>query len=210
MPPHHIINGPNKASLCLALAHGAGAPMDSKFMSEFSEKLGEEGVRIVRFEFPYMNKRRKTGKNRPPDHTPILIDTWYDIINMIGAKNLVIGGKSMGGRIASMLADKARVRGLVCLGYPFHGPGQSINPDRVAHLENIQTPSLICQGTRDVLGNKAEVNDCTLSKAITVQWIEDGDHSFKPRKASGLTESENWQSAIGAIVKFLKTLQETV
>ena len=206
MSPHHIISGPNKASLCLALAHGAGAPMDSQFLSEFSKNIGEQGFRIVRFEFPYMTKQRETGKKQLPDRTPILLDTWHEIIDMMGAKNLVIGGKSMGGRIASMVADKARVQGLVCLGYPFHGPGRSINPDRIAHLENIKTPSLICQGTRDVLGNKIEVNDYTLSKAITLHWLEDGDHSFKPRKSSGLTESENWQSAIGAIIKFLKTL----
>lgn len=206
MPPHHLINGPNKASLCLALAHGAGAPMDSQFMSEFSERLGAEGFRIVRFEFPYMAKRRETGKKGPPDRTPVLINAWHEVIDLIGAKNLVIGGKSMGGRIASMLADKSLVRGLVCLGYPFHGPGKLKNQDRIAHLENIQTPSLICQGARDVLGNKNDVNDYTLSKAITVHWLEDGDHSFKPRKSSGLTEAENWQSAIEAIIKFLKTL----
>ena len=204
--PGFLFDGPKDAEITIALAHGAGALMDSAFMSKFAEKLGAAGFRVARFEFPYMIKRREMGTKRPPDRAPFLLDTWRGVIEDLGADNLVIGGKSMGGRIASMVADKTRVRGLVCLGYPFHGPGQSMNPDRIAHLENIQTPSLICQGTRDSLGNKNDLNDCTLSKAITLHWLEDGDHSFKPRKASGLTESENWKSAIGAIVKFLKIL----
>ena len=206
MQPNLLINGPDKAPFCIALAHGAGAPMDSKFMTEFSEKLATEGFRVVRFEFPYMTKQRASGKKRLPDDTPVLLDTWLEIIEMIGTKKLVIGGKSMGGRIASMLADKAQVCGLVCLGYPFHRPGEAINLNRIAHLENIKTPSLICQGTRDVLGNKIEVSNYILSKAISLHWLEDGDHGFKPRKSSGITEVENWQSAIRAVVRFLENL----
>ena len=110
----------------------------------------------------------------------------------------------MGGRIASLIADEARVQGLVCLGYPFHGQGRPIKSERIAHLEYLETPSLICQGTRDALGNKKEVKKYKLSKAICIHWLEDGDHSFTPRRASGLTEQGNWQNAIEAIIKFLK------
>ena len=154
---HHLINGPKNASLSIAFAHGAGAPMDSKFMTTFSEKLGEEGYRVLRFEFPYMNKQRITSKKMFPDQTPVLIDTWREVIAFLGPENLVIGGKSLGGRIASMVADEARVRGLVCLGYPFHGQGKPVKPERVAHLKDLKTPSLFCQGTRDNLGNKKDV-----------------------------------------------------
>jgi hypothetical protein len=206
MPPYLIMNGPKGASLNIALAHGAGAPMDSMFMTVFSERLAAKGFRVIRFEFPYMIKRRDTGKKTPPDRAIVLIKKWYEIIAMFGAKNIVIGGKSMGGRIASMVADEAQVRGLVCLGYPFHGIGKSINSERIDHLENLQTPSIFCQGTRDVLGNKKDVKNCNLSKAIQLHWLEDGDHSFKPRKASGLTEIGNWQNASEAIIKFLNTL----
>ena len=206
MPPYLLMNGPKDASLYIALAHGAGAPMDSIFMTVFSERLAAEGFRVMRFEFPYMVKRRNTGKKIPPDRATVLIKKWREIITMFEAKNLIIGGKSMGGRIASMVADEAQVRGLVCLGYPFHGVGKSISPERIDHLENLRTPSLFCQGTRDALGNKKDVNNCNLSKAIRLHWLEDGDHSFKPRKTSGLTEIGNCQNASEAIIKFLKTL----
>ena len=206
MPPTLLFDGPKDAALTIALAHGAGAPMDSPFMAEFAERLGGEGFRVARFEFPYMIKRRETGSKRPPDRAPVLLDTWRAVIAELGAGNLVIGGKSMGGRIASMVADETGVRGLVCLGYPFHGPGKPMNPDRLAHLEHLKTPALFCQGTRDTLGSAEDVKGYTLSKAIQLHWLEDGDHGFKPRKVSGLTEAENWQSAIQAIAGFLRRL----
>jgi predicted alpha/beta-hydrolase family hydrolase len=206
MLPHHIINGPKEASLSIALAHGAGAPMDSHFMTSFSESLGAEGFRVLRFEFPYMTKQRITRRKIPPDRTPVLINAWREVIAMMGPENLVIGGKSLGGRMASMIADEARVRGLVCLGYPFHVPGKLIKSERTAHLKHLQTPSLFCQGTRDNLGNKEDVKNYNLSRSIILHWLEDGDHSFKPRKASGLTEYGNWQNAIEKIIKFLRTL----
>jgi predicted alpha/beta-hydrolase family hydrolase len=109
--------------------------------------------------------------------------------------------------IAAEMEDAGTgVRGLVCLGYPFHGPGRPMNPDRLAHLENLKTPALICQGARDTLGNAEDVAGYALSPAISVHWLEDGDHGFKPRQASGLTEDGNWRSAIGAIVRFLGAL----
>ena len=201
-----LFDGPKKAALTVALAHGAGAHMDSPFMTEFAEGLGAVGFRVARFEFPYMTKRRETGSRRPPDRAPVLLEAWRAVIHELGAENLVIGGKSMGGRIASMVADETGVRGLVCLGYPFHGPGKPMNPDRLAHLQHLKTRALFCQGTRDTLGNADEVKDYPLSKAITLNWLEDGDHGFKPRKASDLTEAGNWHSAIRAIAEFLGRL----
>ena len=120
--------------------------------------------------------------------------------------NLVIGGKSMGGRIASLIADAARVKGLVCLGYPFHAPGREPGPNRLEHLEGLETPTLICQGTRDALGTRDEIAGYRLSTNVQLHWLEDGDHSFKPRKASGLTEDETRQNAINAISGFIKGL----
>lgn len=204
--PGLIYNGPKDAALTVALAHGAGAPMDSPFMQAFDEGLAEAGYRAARFEFPYMVDRRDTGIKKPPNRAPVLLDTWKEVIAEIGASSLVIGGKSMGGRIASMLADETGVRGLVALGYPFHGPGKPMNPDRLAHLEGLKTPALFCQGTRDTLGSRDDVDTYTLSKSIAFHWLEDGDHGFKPRKKSGFTEEEHWQSAIGAIVRFLERL----
>ncbi len=198
-----LFNGPEDAPLTVALAHGAGAPMDSPFMAAFAEGLAHAGYRAARFEFPYMAARRETGVKKPPDRAPILLETWRAVIDMLGPATLVIGGKSMGGRIASMVADEAGVRGLVCLGYPFHGPGKPMNPERLAHLEGLKTRALFCQGARDTLGGRDDVETGTLSTSITVHWLEDGDHGFKPRKASGLTETGNWQGALEAIVRFL-------
>ncbi len=201
-----LFDGPRDAKLTVALAHGAGAPMESPFMATFAEGMAHEGFRVARFEFPYMAARRETGIKKPPDRAPVLLETWRAVIDALGPSNLVIGGKSMGGRIASMVADEAGVRGLVCLGYPFHGPGKPMNPERVAHLENLTTPALFCQGTRDTLGSAEDVGAYRLSKAIALYWLDDGDHGFKPRKASGFTETEHWHSAIDAIVRFLKGL----
>ena len=205
--PSLFYNGPQlktgDAPLTVALAHGAGAPMDSPFMEAFAEGLAQAGFRAARFEFPYMVDRRDTGIKKPPNRAPILLDAWRDVIGEIGADTLVIGGKSMGGRIASMVADEMNVRGLVCLGYPFHGPGKPMNPERLAHLEGLKTPALFCQGTRDMLGSFEDVETYTLSNAITMHWLEDGDHGFKPREKSGFTETAHWQSAIAAIIQFL-------
>ena len=112
----------------------------------------------------------------------------------------------MGGRVASLVADDAGVNGLACLGYPFHAPGKEPGPNRLEHLEGLKTPTLICQGTRDTLGTQDEIAGYPLSANIQLHWLEDGDHSFRPRKASGLTEDENWQNAVNAIGTFVKGL----
>jgi predicted alpha/beta-hydrolase family hydrolase len=115
---------------------------------------------------------------------------------------VAIGGKSMGGRMASLVADEAGVRALVCFGYPFHPPGK---PEqlRTAHLAGMRTPTLILQGERDPFGTTADVAGYTLSKAIRVEWLPDGDHSFKPRKASGATEGGNLRQAVESASLFL-------
>jgi uncharacterized protein len=210
--PDFLYDGPDNAKLTIALAHGAGAPMDSLFMQVFAEQLGVNGYRVVRFEFPYMTDRRHTGIKKPPNRAPILIDTWNTVIDHFGPANLIIGGKSMGGRIASMVAAERQQNGtaplgLICLGYPFHPPGKPENL-RVAHLETLSTPTLICQGTRDTLGTKEDAQGYALSDAIRLHWLEDGDHGFKPRKKSGLTEDGNWTSAITAISGFAASLSK--
>jgi predicted alpha/beta-hydrolase family hydrolase len=205
LDPDFLMNGPKRAATTIALAHGAGAPMDSPFMDFFAKGLGERGFRVVRFEYPYMASKRATGNGKPPDREPVLRDTWMKVIEKLGAKGLIIGGKSMGGRIASLVADEAGVAGLVCLGYPFH-PVNKPDKLRVEHLRTIKTPTLILQGERDPFGNREEVAGYKLSKAATVKWIDDGDHSFKPRKASGRTEEQNWIEAIEEITVFLWTL----
>ena len=203
---HLISTGEGGAPLTLVLAHGAGAPMDSPFMETIAEGLAERGLRVVRFEFPYMAARRDDGRKRPPEREPKLLDAWRRVIEELGRRPLAIGGKSLGGRMASLIADEVGATALVCLGYPFHPPGK---PERLrtAHLAALRTPTLIVQGSRDPFGTPEEVRGYTLSPAISLHWAEDGDHSLKPRKASGRSEAQNLDEAADAIAKFLLNLQ---
>ncbi|MDP6603584.1 MAG: alpha/beta hydrolase [Rhodospirillales bacterium] len=207
--PAFLWDGPEGAALTVALAHGAGAPMDSPFMAFFAHGLGARGHRVARFEFPYMTERRASGTRRPPDRAPKLIACWRAVIKELGARNLVIGGKSLGGRIASLVADGTGVRGLLCLGFPFHAPSRSAGA-RIDHLAALATPTLIVQGDRDSLGARADVRDYALSAAVGLHWLADGDHGFKPRKASGRTERENWEEGLEAAAGFLEGLGDAV
>lgn len=200
--PELLRTGPGDAGTVLVLAHGAGAPMDSPFMAAIAAGLASHGVQVVRFEFPYMAKRRE-GKGGPPDREPILRATWAAVVAELGGgRKVFIGGKSMGGRIASMVADELEVRGLVCLGYPFHPPGR-LDKLRVAHLQSLKTPTLIVQGERDPFGTRDEIAGFQLSPAIEVFFSQDGDHSLEPRKRSGRTTEQSWQEAIGKVAAFL-------
>lgn len=203
-----LFDGPEDARWTLTLAHGAGAPMDSPSMTNIARGLGRSGIRVARFEFPYMEARRRTGRRGgAPDREPALRQRWMDVIGELrGASRLAIGGKSMGGRIASLIADESGAHALVCLGYPFHPPGR---PDRLRtkHLATLKTPALILQGTRDPFGSPEEVREYALSPSISLVWIEDGDHSFKPRASSGRTEAGNLDEAIVAVSGFLRNLE---
>ncbi|SDW32724.1 hypothetical protein SAMN05421783_10349 [Thiocapsa roseopersicina] len=206
-----LIDGPADARCHLILAHGAGQGADSSFMSAVAHGLAAAGLRVVRFSFPYMVVSEVEGRRRPPDREPILIETWLRVIAEQRAahgarQRLLIGGKSMGGRIASLIADEAGVDGLVCLGYPFHPPGRP-ERTRVAHLSGLHTPTLICQGERDPFGSREEVADYALSPSIEIVWIPDGEHGFKPRRGSGSTLEQNLITATEAVLSFAARLE---
>lgn len=195
--------GPTKSTLILA--HGAGAPMDSPFMEDMAQRLAARGVAVVRFEFPYMAARREDGRRRPPNPQAQLLACWREIHALVRQQvtgPLAIGGKSMGGRMASLLADELGADALVCLGYPFHAVGKADKP-RVAHLADLKTPTLILQGERDPMGDRLTVAGYSLSEAIRVHWLVAGDHDLKPLKASGLTHEQHLDSAAEAIETFL-------
>ena len=197
-------DGPKRAAHTVILAHGAGTPMDHPSLSAIAEGIAARGIRVLRFEFPYMAARRE-GARRGPDRAPVLMATWRAAIDAAGhPERLVIGGRSMGGRIASMVADEAGVAGLICYGYPFHPPG---TPERLRteHLEHLATPTVIFQGERDPFGSRAEVEGYHLSKAIRVRWMPDGDHALKPRKSSGFTEAAHVTSVVEESVAFVLT-----
>lgn len=197
-----------KSNLTLVLAHGAGAPMDSDFMASLAGLACERGINVVRFEFPYMAQRRDTGKKRPPDRMPVLLECFAEVIQQCGGpEQCVVGGKSMGGRVASMLLTELPLRGGVSLGYPFHPPGK---PDKVRkdHWGQISAPWLIVQGTRDPFGKPEEVSSYGLPESATLRWLDDGDHDFKPRKASGITQQQHWQQAADWVGEFIVGLGE--
>ena len=198
-----LTDGPDAAEQVYVFAHGAGGAMDAPFMNTVARELGERGIRVVRFEFPYMAARRTGGKRGAPDREAVLLKTWREVAAELGGgPRLFIGGKSMGGRMATLVADELQVRGAVIFGYPFHPPGQP-NKLRTAHLENLATPMLVLQGERDVFGARDDVAASRLSPQIRIEWIPEGDHSLKPRAKSGTTERQNLLHAIDTAAAFM-------
>ena len=201
--------GPSDSRSHLLLAHGAGAPMTSSFLEEFAQALAKLGIATTRFEFAYMAARRLDGIKRPPPRIDRLVAEYREIVARLPRVNgqpLFIGGKSMGGRIATLLADElyadGHIAGAVCLGYPFH-PARKPDQLRVAHLVSLACPTLIIQGTRDPLGSFDEVATYRLSPAITLSWLPDGDHDFIPRRASGFTRVQHIATAVDEVGAFI-------
>ena len=183
--------------------HGAGAPMDSDFMDSVATRFVQAGFETVRYEFPYMQKRRSDGKKRPPDRVPILLEFLSELLATYNdGIPLYLAGKSMGGRISTMvlehLEQPINIEACFVFGYPFHPIGK---PERlrIEHFDSIQTPIHIFQGTRDAMGAFGEVSGYNLPANIHLHWLEDGNHDLKPRKASGLTQLEHLDAAFETI-----------
>ncbi|MDQ0322515.1 putative alpha/beta-hydrolase family hydrolase [Pararhizobium capsulatum DSM 1112] len=198
-----IFDGNPDADVTILLAHGAGAPMDSASMTLAAAALASVGFSVARFEFDYMASRRSSGSRKPPPKAEKLTPEYLAAVERLSATGrLIIGGKSMGGRVASMVGDDlftaSKIAGLLCLGYPFHPPEKPENL-RTAHLEGMGTPALIVQGTRDEFGTRPEVETYHLSASIDVLWLEDGDHDLKPRKSiSGFTAADHMKTMAAA------------
>ncbi len=196
-----IVEGPENGPL-FVFAHGAGAGMEHDFMTAVAKGLVEQGIRVVRFNFPYMVKRSEDGKKRPPDRAPKLLEAYSEVIAHFASSPVVIGGKSMGGRMASLLVEHELVAGIACLGFPFHPPGK---PEKFKgdHLASIDKPTLILQGERDTFGKREEFDEFVFSQQVKVSFLPDGDHSFKPRKSSGHTEAGNIALAVEQLSAFI-------
>ena len=210
MTPDDLLwTGPRDGGPAVLLAHGAGAAMDSSFMGLIADGLAAAGVTVVRFEFPYMMRRRQEGRPRPPDRMPVLEAAYAEafalVTDALGGRAPAIGGKSMGGRVASHLADRLEAPGLVCLGYPFHPPGRPAET-RIAHLAGLVTPGLILQGERDPFGSPDEVAGYGLPTTLRLAWVPDGDHDLKPRAKSGHTRRDNMAMAVDQVERFLNEL----
>jgi predicted alpha/beta-hydrolase family hydrolase len=207
---YFLFDGPEDAAVTILLAHGAGAPMDSASMTATAKALAAAGFRVACFEFAYMAARRY-GHRKPPPRAETVNPEYVAAVEALGPKGpLIIGGKSMGGRVASMVADElhaaGKIAGLLCLGYPFHPPAK---PEqlRTKHLAGLKTPTLICQGTRDEFGTREEVAGYVLSDQIEILWLEDGDHDLKPRKSvSGFSTADHLKTLAETVADWTKTL----
>ncbi|NVK14744.1 MAG: alpha/beta hydrolase [Rhodobacteraceae bacterium] len=208
-----LLTGGGAGRTTVLLAHGAGAAMDTPFMEVIAAGLAGQGLRVVRFEFGYMAERRNGGVKRPPPKVEKLQAEYLSAVSRLACEGpLIIGGKSMGGRVASMIADglyaEGRICGLLCLGYPFHPPGK---PERLrtAHLEVLKTPALICQGSRDPFGTRADVQSYALSAVVSLSWLEDGDHDLKPRSTvTGFGQDRNLDAACTAAGAWARALKQ--
>lgn len=197
----------------VVFAHGAGADMHHEFMEQIATLFNQENINVLRFNFPYMDKRIALGKRYPPDRMPKLIDCYKKVIQeVVTDKNntklpLFIGGKSMGSRVAVTLANDeevlANIRGVFCIGYPFHPPKKT-EKLRLEPLQNTQKPVFITQGSRDTLGSKLEINGYEISPLCQCFFLVDGDHSLKPRVKSGFTQWQHIKSAVHAISQFIQ------
>ncbi|MBV34620.1 MAG: alpha/beta hydrolase [Rickettsiales bacterium] len=192
----------SQTSITLILAHGAGADSQSEFMQFMQREITSDKINVITFDFPYMQRRQQTGKKSPPDRMPKLIESFSEQVRQVTSDVIIIGGKSMGGRVASMIADELKVDGVIAMGYPFHPPGKPEKP-RTEHLADLQTPTLILQGTRDPFGKPDEVAGYQLSPQISVEWLEDGNHSFETLKRSKLTTEDTWHLAAQKAKQFI-------
>jgi len=201
-----LINGPKEAKNILLLAHGAGAPMDSMFMNTISDGLNNNGIITFRFEFPYMEKRR-SGKNTFPDKLDVLCDfykkIYFNIKKANPDKNIWLGGKSMGGRVSTLISRSLDIKGVIVFGYPFH-PINKLDKLRLESLQLSGPPILIIQGTRDKFGTITEVKKYKIHKNNTIFWIKDGDHSYNTLKKSGLSSKNAIVQAYNEASIFIK------
>lgn len=193
--PDFFVNGDGER--VLLLAHGAGAPADSPFMDQLALALASRDLTVLRFEFPYMRARREDGRKRPPNNAPRLMEAFSGELERVRReigpdRPLFLGGKSMGGRLASMLCAEpdaaAWCNGAVCFGYPFHPPGK-LDRWRTGHFEAAVVPITILQGTRDPFGKPEEVSAREpFGSGVTVHWLEGGDHDFRAPKRQGTSQ----------------------
>jgi uncharacterized protein len=193
----------------LVLAHGAGAGERHPFMVMMARGLAARGIDVVTFEFPYMREKR-----RAPDKAPVLEAAFDEAIReartMVGnSHRLFIGGKSMGGRMATHLAARAYdgVRGVVALGYPLHPPGKPEQP-RVAHLPTITVPMLLVQGERDAFGTPDELRPVvkTIPGTVTLHVIANGDHSFTVPKSAGVSQSAVHATVVDTVASWIHSV----
>ena len=209
----YAFQGPKRgADRAVLLAHGAGADMHATTLTTVANALADVHVPSLRFNFPY----RAAGR-RAPDRPPVLEASVREAaaelarMSKVDPARLVLGGRSMGGRICSIVAadadDPVPALGLVLLGYPLHPPGKADQP-RVEHFVRLRMPVLFVSGTRDPFGSPDELTRYAkdITGAVTFSWVDTGDHGFKPLKASGITVGDAIATVAETVVHFVQDL----
>ena len=200
--------GPLDGRPLVILAHGAGAPLTHPFMEHTAAGLVERGLTVARFNFPYMTRRAREDRKFPPDRAPVLLDAWRAMLDRArkwkGAGAVVMGGKSMGGRMASMLLAEGRApeaRAVFYLGYPLHPPGKP-ERRRDAHLPEIEVPQLFISGTRDPLCDLDLLRPVLkrIGKTARLVTVEKGDHSLAVTRKDPMRGSEVWLDEVARFV----------
>ena len=205
----YAYQGPKRgADRAVLLAHGAGADMNASTLTSVTDALAAAKMPSLRFNFPY-----KAAGRRGPDRPPVLEAAVRDAIDELAKRTkltpdrFVLGGRSMGGRICSMVAAESGALGLALLGYPLHPPGK---PDqlRVDHFAKLKLPVLFASGTRDAFGTPEELkkNAKKIKGPVTFHWIDTADHGFKPLKSSGISQPQALTGVADAVVDFVRSL----
>jgi predicted alpha/beta-hydrolase family hydrolase len=201
--------GPKRgADRAVLLAHGAGADMHAAALTTVADALAAAKIPSLRFNFPY-----KAAGRRSPDRAPVLEAALREAAKELAARakvptdRLVLGGRSMGGRIGSMVAAEDGALGVVLLGYPLHPPGRT-DQLRVEHFPRLTMPVLFASGTRDAFGTPDELQQhaSTIKGRVRFHWIDTGDHGFKPLKSSGVTPQAALVGVAEAVVDFVAGL----
>jgi predicted alpha/beta-hydrolase family hydrolase len=201
-----LLERPSDARWMLVLAHGAGAGMKHPYLERLSKELGSSGVATFRYQFPYMENKR-----RVPDSPAVLAATVAAAagraMELAPDLPLFAGGKSMGGRMTSTAASEGllpRVRGLVFFGFPLHPPGQP-GTKRAEHLDRVRVPMMFLQGTRDVFAELDLLRPICerLGSLATLHVIDDADHSFHVPKRSGRTDLDVMQELVATFVAWI-------
>ena len=202
-PTTALVYAAREAAPTLVLAHGAGAPQTHPWLVAMAHALVAAGVQVVTFNFLYFEGRRGA-----PDRPDVLEATWLAVLDGLRANGfgprLFVGGKSMGGRIATMIAARPEVdvAGVVLLGYPLHPPGEPTKL-RVAHLAAVRAPMLFVQGSRDTFGTQEEMErvarDLPRARLLVV---EGGDHSLATPKKSGIALPQTMARVAAEVARF--------
>lgn len=206
-PSRYLADRPEDPLGTILLAHGAGAPMDSDWMTAATAALVAARLRVIRFEFAYMAARREGRRPPPPKAEALVAEYAFVVDGFLQSLDgpLILGGKSLGGRVATMVAGTPldpRVKAVAVFGYPFHPPAKPA-ATRLAPLAAARLPVLICQGSRDPFGTASDVASYELASAVRLLWHEDGDHDLSPRRKSGHRLEDHLATAAAAVARLL-------